>query len=76
VFWAAGTVMYVVNVLLNVLVLYSLAPPGRLVGDREGGLCVVAVTGQMVVYTGTTSVVTLPSFPGQLVTVGAHEVTV
>ena len=36
----------------------------------------VAVTGQMVVYKDMTSVVTLPSFAGQLVTVGAHEVIV
>ena len=35
----------------------------------------VSVTGQMVVYHGTTSVVTCGP-AGQLVTVGAHEVTV
>lgn len=35
---------------------------------------VAAVTGQMVVYHGTTLVVTWPT--GQLVTVEAHEVTV
>jgi hypothetical protein len=33
-------------------------------------------TGQTVVLTGTTSVVTWPILPGQLVTVGAHEVMV
>ncbi len=36
----------------------------------------VAVTGQMVVYRAMVSVVTEPTFAGQLVTVGAHDVTV
>lgn len=34
------------------------------------------VTGQMVVDTGMVLVVTTVEWPGQLVTVGAHEVTV
>ena len=36
----------------------------------------VAVTGQTVVYSSMTSVVTWPILPGQLVTVGAQEVIV
>ena len=70
--------MYVVNVLLilNVLVTQSY-PAGRPVSEYAGYcVCCVAATGQTVVYRDMTSVVTLPSFAGQLVTVGAHEVIV
>lgn len=45
-------------------------------GDDAGGAGVWLATGQTVVYRETISVVTLPSLAGQLVTVGAHEVTV
>jgi hypothetical protein len=49
-------------------------PAGTEVGTAED--VSVAVTGQMVVYKAIVSVVTLPILPGQLVTVGAQEVTV
>jgi hypothetical protein len=45
-------------------------PPGTL------GVVVASVTGQTVVYKLMISVVTWPSFAGQLVTVGAQEVMV
>lgn len=48
--------------------------PGALL-EGDGAAVAVAVTGQMVVYSGIVSVTTWP-LPGQLVTVGAQLVTV
>ena len=51
----------------------SKAPPGTL---GAAGVLVASVTGQMVVYRLMISVVSWPSFAGQLVTVGAQDVMV
>lgn len=45
-------------------------------GGGAAGVELAPVTGQTVVYRAIVSVVTEPSFAGQLVTSGAHDVTV
>ena len=74
------SVTYVVYVLLSVVVEVEdsdttaddMGPPGETGAGDE----VASATGHTVVYRLITSVVTEPSFAGQLVTVGAQDVIV
>lgn len=68
-----GGQLVIVYVLVTTVVIVS-PEPGVLVGLGCDGTVLASVTGQTVVYRGTTMVVTLPT--GQLVTVGAQLVMV
>ena len=61
---------------MELSVVVELDPEGTAEAPAAGVTVFAAVTGQTVVYSEITSVVTWPSFAGQFVTVAAQEVTV